>query len=448
MIDIEQIKTDVSKIVSYSQDIEQPKVDWLIDNWYKAKSSFINMMGGKLIYECPKIIQLNLSKALKQKEFDGFVEAVDNLYHCQALTDFVIENEAGFFNNEVVKEYKVSEDITIPVGMKLLKAFKFFLDDKEDLYYIQNYGSSIIQKNKITGRLCISVHPLDFLSSSENNHNWRSCHALDGEYRAGNLSYMLDSTTLVCYLKSEGENVRLDNFGGVKWNDKKWRMLLFISKDRQVIFAGRQYPFQSECALDLVKENLLPNIGIRTNTFCNWRNTTVDEYLNRIHVVNDTYILIQDKLYDKYQIIKNGSNLHYNDLLSSTCYKPYYMYNNLLWYSSPQGMGDDPFIIGHKVKCLKCEEHYITDSEWMTCDRCHDSDSYFYCENCGKRFWFDEEDATYMPDGTILCEDCFDSIGAYCEHCDEAVYEDDLIYDGETELGYCHYCFDLYINGE
>ena len=28
----------------------------------------------------------------------------------------------------------------------------------------------------------------DYLSLSENAFNWRSCHALDGEYRAGNLS--------------------------------------------------------------------------------------------------------------------------------------------------------------------------------------------------------------------------------------------------------------------
>ena len=40
------------------------------------------------------------------------------------------------------------------------------------------------------GYLYLSIHPLDYLSISETNHGWRSCHALDGEYRNGNLSYL------------------------------------------------------------------------------------------------------------------------------------------------------------------------------------------------------------------------------------------------------------------
>ena len=86
--------------------------------------------------------------------------------------------------------------------MKLVRAFKFFETDKELLNEIQSVASMIIQEDKIEGTLCLSVHPLDFISSSENTHNWRSCHALDGEYRAGNLSYMLDKTTVMCYLNS------------------------------------------------------------------------------------------------------------------------------------------------------------------------------------------------------------------------------------------------------
>ena len=73
------------------------------------------------------------------------------------------------------------------------------------------------------------MHPLDYLSLSENTYNWRSCHSLDGEYRAGNLSYMMDKSTVICYLKSN-DDVILSNFGPeVKWNSKKWRVLLYFS---------------------------------------------------------------------------------------------------------------------------------------------------------------------------------------------------------------------------
>ena len=47
----------------------------------------------------------------------------------------------------------------------------------------------ILQDVKVSGDLVLSVHPLDYLSISDNNHNWYSCHSLDGEYGAGNLGY-------------------------------------------------------------------------------------------------------------------------------------------------------------------------------------------------------------------------------------------------------------------
>jgi hypothetical protein len=56
--------------------------------------------------------------------------------------------------------------------MKLAKAFKFFTDSKTVLYDLQNRASQIIQEDKVEGTLCLSVHPLDFLSSSMNTYNW------------------------------------------------------------------------------------------------------------------------------------------------------------------------------------------------------------------------------------------------------------------------------------
>ena len=118
----------------------------------------------------------------------------------------------------------------------------------------------IIQENTITGTLCFSVHPLDFLSSSENTHNWRSCHSLDGEYRGGNLSYMVDDCTFMCYLRSDGYDHQLPNFPHeVKWNSKKWRVLLYLSNDRTMLMAGRQYPFSSSTGMDrVIKEVFIP----------------------------------------------------------------------------------------------------------------------------------------------------------------------------------------------
>ena len=99
------------------------------------------------------------------------------------------------------------------------------------------------------------MHPLDFLSLSENNSNWRSCHALDGDYRAGNLNYMADDVTIVAYIKSSSGDEKLREFPkSVPWNNKKWRALLFINED--VCYLGRQYPFAAAGVEDLLEKVL------------------------------------------------------------------------------------------------------------------------------------------------------------------------------------------------
>ena len=84
----------------------------------------------------------------------------------------------------------------------------------------------------------MSIDPYDFLSISDNNHNWSSCHNLfDGEYRVGNLNYMADSVTMVGYYCSNDLfDEELEAFGNIKtWNSKKWRVLIHL----QVITRGR-----------------------------------------------------------------------------------------------------------------------------------------------------------------------------------------------------------------
>ena len=229
MINRETIKQQVSAVLGYSQDIPEPQVDELIDTWQEAKRDFIELFNGELICEFPREVSFEIGPKEKMLRVQDFISLVRNTYGNDALADFIEMNKEGFFSNKVMNNYE-HETITIMQGMKLLKAFKFFEDDAVTLNKLQSAASMIIQENKIEGTLCLSVHPLDYLSSSENNHNWRSCHALDGEYRSGNLSYMQDKSTVVCYLRSDRME-RLPNFPPeVPWNSKKWRVLLFFSE--------------------------------------------------------------------------------------------------------------------------------------------------------------------------------------------------------------------------
>jgi hypothetical protein len=190
----EDIKEQFKEVIRYSQDIEDPKVDYLFREWEYNKKKFIDLFGG-LIYEWPGTIEFVLDDTQKRSRVMEFVGIVSDNFNNPELADFIEANLDSFYEN------KVSTDDKMPKGMKLLKAFKYFEKNQTALRNLQDMASQIIQEDKIKGTLCFSVHPLDYLSSSENTYNWRSCHSLDGEYRAGNLSYMVDNSTFLIYLK-------------------------------------------------------------------------------------------------------------------------------------------------------------------------------------------------------------------------------------------------------
>jgi hypothetical protein len=50
VVNRDEIKELVCKVVGYSQDIPQPQVDELLDNWLEAKRDFIEVFRGELVY--------------------------------------------------------------------------------------------------------------------------------------------------------------------------------------------------------------------------------------------------------------------------------------------------------------------------------------------------------------------------------------------------------------
>ena len=65
---LNEIKSNVKDVISYSQGIEDPKVDELIDNWYQAKKNIIALFGDKLIYTFPEKVVFHLDEKQIDKE--------------------------------------------------------------------------------------------------------------------------------------------------------------------------------------------------------------------------------------------------------------------------------------------------------------------------------------------------------------------------------------------
>ena len=463
MLDFQKIKNDVREVIKYSQNIEEPKIDKLLDNWLAAKTPIMKkFFGGATAAVSDTKVTFHINDEAKEQRYESFIEYVANLLeNCGGWGNTLIHylqriTTKDFYGNCLLNEYIMADGKKIQRGTKIVKSFKYFVNDEKLLRDIQNKASEIIQENKVEGYLAFSVHPLDFLSSSENAFNWRSCHALDGEYRTGNLSYMCDSSTVICYLMT-GDNVKLPHFpDSVPWNNKKWRVLLHFNTDFDVIFAGRQYPFTSPGALDKVREVLIDYVFPPSMVpwsdkprWSHWHNDYLSDFEYSEHneddeasIATETYAVINHGVWNLNKIIKDAKNSkHYNDLLRSSCYiKPYYMFAKS-WCAHHKLV----FNLGSEITCLRCGEETIDGFDSMMCPDCEckygdsDSDEYRTCDCCGIRFY--DAHGHWVGDDYV-CQPCFESECFVCESCGDTYYNSQKYWDEETKQFLCVDCFE------
>ena len=457
----EDIKSQFKEVIIASQGIPNPQIDKLFKDWEVAKKRFIELFGG-LIYEWPQPIEFVLDEAEQQSRATSFANDVYIHYHNEELSNFIDKNVKSFFENKV--SY-IPDNSKVPKGTKLIKAFKYFEDDPATLRHLQDKASQLIQENKIKGTLCFSVHPLDFLSSSENTYNWRSCHALDGEYRAGNLSYMVDDATFMVYLKGADHIGMFNNFGGVQWNSKKWRVLMHESSRNNIIFAGRQYPFPSKNGIDIalnIYNNLIVSYREKNINdwyydyakYAPWESNYVDtiqtkeEKKGYLTKLSTRYLLYGSELLSIDDIVIEGPcALNYNDILKSTCYtEPYYAIFDKSAFKTTDWIRRNPVQVGGEVMCLHCGENIIHNPETMRCDYCEEeygfeeNDYYGRCECCGRRIYL--EDASVVGDNEeYLCEACVESECFICDECGELHYNSEANYLADPGEWYCNYCY-------
>ena len=378
----------------------------------------------------------------KRNRINEYINTIDSTYDNIDLVEFLDWlNIDEIFENHLQRTYEISDVEKIAAGTKVSKALKYFEPDENVLRTIQDQLSMIIQEDKITGRLCLSVHPLDYLSVSENTHHWRSCHSLDGDYRSGNLQYMVDKSTIVCYLCNDTEQ-KLPNFPSeVPWNSKKWRMLLFVSDKKNALFAGRQYPFFCPSALDTIKEIFLESLGKRISGWTPWYNDYLKTFPGDNYVADDSWlcdrhICMNGRIYSMNKLIKEPKKpLFFNDLINSSCYIPYYCWNR---YSN-----DYNFTIGDEVPCPCCGgRKMLRVCEDMRCDLCFDdlytTRQYLYCDCCDRRVF--EEEAHVDSQGYIYCQECFEDNVLICEKCENSWNRNYIKYDRKTNQYLCPHC--------
>lgn len=331
-----------------------------------------------------------------KKEFDRFlwenrIALGDCYYKLIAMTE--IENlldtsypgddfEINLPENKHMKVQKGARPMRII--SRLAKAYNCF----ENLDGFQTEISQVLNQKKLRGEIVLSIHPLDYMTMSDNNSDWSSCMSWqeEGCYRRGTVEMMNSASVLVAYLRG-AEDMSIP--GGYKWNNKKWRELFIVTPE--IITGVKGYPYQNS---ELVK------------TINSWLKELAEENLGWHY---DNRSANTKYPYDCHFSITNDNN-EVVDL--SYCFETNTMYNDF-------GTTEHYGIFGADTK----GRHY------------HNYSGVEVCMCCGSTGgWYESE-------GALVCNDCE---GDYytCTKCDERLNEDEVFWlDGEA---YCENCYDYY----
>ena len=170
-----KIQEQFNLIISASQhiDISEVNTNHIFETWAKNKENLVNFLPfferDKLIYEYPEKVKFTLSKESKDRKIKDLIK---DLWRYPALKTFLSANEESFYTNRVAVEYQAPYGF-IKVGQKFVKSLKNFFNssnqEQEQLKFYRDIISSIINENTVEGYYCISIHPLDYLSISDND---------------------------------------------------------------------------------------------------------------------------------------------------------------------------------------------------------------------------------------------------------------------------------------
>ena len=262
--------------------------------------------------------------------------------------------------------------------------------------------SMVLNQKMLKGELCLSIHPLDYFTMSDNNCNWDSCMSWvnHGDYRQGTIEMMNSAWVVVAYLKSETDMEFEDN-KDMKWNNKKWRQLFIVHPD--IILAIKGYPYQNEELAAVC----LKYLKTQAEKKLQWGPYT--ENLNKVSNALDNNIGELDarvhlNLYTDYM---------YNDIYDT--HDAYISTKIPLTEIGAVNRGRIEFCYSGESECMECGARIYhsedVEPQDLICDQCN---PYIHCQECGERVYRNDG---YWVDDCHLCEYCYERATSECMRC-------------------------------
>lgn len=434
--------------------------------WAVEKKKLFKLLDGNLIYKVPYSFQKNeyiikkeLSKLYNQHPFfhkwQDLMHYAKDLYsedreRRQLYHDFCyfLITEQNFIDNTTdikikYKDRQKNKTFQIQPGQKLSRAImqtlNFFFPDDEDIVTrykdLELKRSQILNTKTVKGNLCFSIHPLDFMTMSDNNSNWRSCLSWSnfGAYRGGTVE-LLNSNNVICvYIEGEQPYYFHDKQEPqFAWNDKKYRQLFIC--DKNIIISGKSYPYEvkqiSVVALEILRE-------LAQRNWCRNYQYGIEEYLDMKHIkqmahIEQNRIWLKNEDNKKHNIIFDTKTM-YNDMFNDKNFKYWCIRNAVPKRKIISISGKQPCLCCNKeVKELSPDHEYndynnqYSNLDSLVCVSCAEDRFCCVCGNDTSLF------STTQFDGRHVCSKCWEHNVFKCPDCGKpfiSLWAEELYYD-------------------
>ena len=435
---------DIHKLWRYLEDfsggtaLPESEMDYFLRYWTIAKRPFYEAFGEQFIIKKPVCFDKPKGELEEEMEDTLLYEASEVSYfrdeYRHAIRNvFQPYTDERYQLGRFIEDYKMLVEniydgppITIPGSVTRdgrplqinsnCKASRMLGKIADALgcakYYeaFRQAHSQVLNQKTIKGNLCLSIHPLDYITMSDNASNWSSCMSwMDepGDYRLGTIEMMNSDYVIVAYIEAKEPMSLYYSYPATddpmsKWNNKRWRQLYIVTPD--LILGNRQYPYHNDTvqgiAIKWIRELMTPikGYGPYSQEAC-----MIENFRNNVFGTARPYIALE-------------MAYMYNDI-----YNQRMAYVNTERFATGQ---EYRIMLSGPAVCTACGDVIhkgdIEDASNVRCNKCN---GYFYCSHCGE--WSGGECYT-GADGRTYCEWCFYNGLEKCECCEDRAEESDL----------------------
>lgn len=403
-------------------------LDYILREWNKSKQTLFNIFGEKLMLE--KEIQVEDGDNKKIREINNylnstnpgtdFINSVRKLftfngaYFEDTYATYNLTQAKQLFTNRVAEEFsyrnKDNKVIKVPVGAKVMRVLQKIAKefDLPDFEIFRNHISRITEIRKSKIKFTLSIHPLDYMTMSDNANGWESCMNWTqgpGSYRAGTIEMMNSPMVVVAYITTKPYYPANTS---IEWTSKSWRELIIVHPN--TICSVKSYPYYN-ISFDKALVNWLADLA-EEKTEWRYNRKKPQESLESCSYI-EAWQDKEDK--DNHFLLDFATNEMYNDFGNTDNYG--------IFSINPPDNKYRTFTINYSglMTCMCCGEdgYWSDDTETVICEDCEPS-TYCYC--CGERI--NANDAIEV-DGEWVCEDCYNDLHR-CMCCEDAHFDYNL----------------------